>query len=189
MTRFGTFAVAPLAALLLAANSGCFLIKQTYYEARGAVGSVDTVGAAAAEGQFKRYRSVQFEPATTTLDEKLCPRKLLESYDDALVDYRKKMNETFPGGTPELRAASEVQYFQKKTLMGSAICIMRVKLRDSGGQVGDVLVHSESKAFRAGGERALARACARALLRHLGAQVPEEEKEEERDSRNEDKVD
>ena|ERR1051326_8195757 len=113
--------------LLLAPNTGCFLITQSYYEARGAVGAVDVVGSGG-RGLANRFKSVRFDPATTTLDDKLCPPKVLDSFDTAIKDFHKQLGEKYPGGTPELRVVPDVEYFQKKTVLGSAICIMRVKL-------------------------------------------------------------
>jgi len=148
-------------------TTGCFTIaKQAFHEARGAQGDVVPV-TELREGALARYRAIEFLPAKTTLGSKLCPPEVLRAYDYCANQVRAELRRLFPGEEPRLTVASEVLYFQKKGLLGGALMLTRVHLREGDQLLADVVVKAESEAFRAGGEDDLASASLNALRRFL----------------------
>ncbi len=161
MGRLRRAAVVVLAASWLG-TTGCFTIaKQAYHEAVGAKGDVIPI-TGGPEG-LSRYRSVEFKPATTTVNDRLCPPELRRAYDRCTGQSAAKLGATFPGGDPKLTVASEILYFQKKGLLSGAFMLTRVRMSADTDLIIDALLRAESDAFRAGGEDDLARASCEAL--------------------------
>ncbi|TWT42155.1 hypothetical protein RAS1_32850 [Phycisphaerae bacterium RAS1] len=169
--------------LFLLPLSGCFtVIKQAYFEARGAQGKVVVVTDTAST-ELDRCGSIEFEPSTSDVGSKLCPPKLLTDYDLAIADLKQKqLPARFGGGAPAARVTSQIYYFQEKGFFGQAMCIARLKFSGAAGQILDVMIISESKAYRAGGEKDLANACAKALGKFLLGEKYKEEDEKHSDS-------
>ncbi|MCG3128905.1 MAG: hypothetical protein CHACPFDD_03801 [Phycisphaerae bacterium] len=153
----------------LAAGGCTTVIKQAYYEVRGAHGKVNLVNDVEA-ATLLPYVSLKFEPATTTLGEKLCPPVVLEEFDRAGDAASLAVTEELPGGAPGLTVATEVVYFKKKGLFSGAQCLARVKARDAARLVLDAVVEVESRAFRAGDEDDLAEASVKALADYVSKQ-------------------
>jgi len=154
-------------ALLLFPLAGCrLLIKQSIDEFKGAQGDVLLINELPDSGLMK-YSGVEFEPATTTVGDKLAPPRLLRAYDSHAQEQVEELRDVYPGGAPTLRIASEVLYFQKKGLMSAAECMARVRMRDGDTLIVDALVRAESEAFTAAGEDPLAGACIKALAKFL----------------------
>lgn len=169
--------------LLLTPLTGCFsVIKQAYFEARGAQGKVVIINDAAS-ADLDRCGAVEFEPATSDVGAKLCPPKLLSDYDLAMAQLRQKqLPVRFHGNPPSARVSSQIYYFQEKGIFGQAMCIARVKFTGVSGPILDLMIISESKAFRAGGEKDLAKACAKALGKFLLGEKYSDEDEKDADT-------
>lgn len=151
---------------LLAPLTGCStMLRQGFEEWRGARAEVMLIGAGTRP--LTSYRSVQFQPAMTTVGPHICPPSLLAAYDAAARQAAIELRDVFPGGEPGLNVNSELLFFRAKGLMGSAQCLTRVRITSNGQMVTDALVVAESSAFRAGGERALTAATVHALAEHI----------------------
>lgn len=153
--------------LILAAGlvplSGCSrAIKQVYYEFRGAKAKIHPIREVE-PAVFAPYKSLSFEPATTTAGDEICPPSLLREYDLAGRDVVEALADRFPGGPPTLRITSELLFFQKKGIFSVAEVLTRVRMADGDRTVFECLVKSESKALTKSGEDDLSRACAKAL--------------------------
>ena len=162
----------------LPALTGCLsAAAQAYYEIRGAGGEVKPIDAPAAES-LAAFNSVEFAPATSRLPAKFIPSPLIRAYDDACREMGEKLVAHMAGGPPALRVESEIVFFQEKGLLSSALMLDRVRLFDGSRQIGDLLVQTESRSFRAGDEKPLAQASVRALIDYLARLkgVPEEER-------------
>lgn len=154
----------------LAGSTGCTtVIKQAYYEVRGAHGKVNLVNDVKATTLLP-YQSLKFEPASTTLGDKLCPPAVLEEFDRAGSAAALAITEELPGGMPGLTVSTEVLYFKKKGLFSGAQCLARVRARDDRALVLDAVVEVESRAFRAGDEDDLAEASVKALADYVAKQ-------------------
>jgi len=164
--------------------SGCLsAVKHGFYEVRGAKGAIQFVERLV-PGDLERYRSVRFEPATTTIGPKLCPPEVITAYDRAALQWCADMRDRFPGREPALRIATDVVYFQRKGLFGDAQLLARLKFTEAERPVGDALVVVGSKAFREGSGEALAETAIKTIGKYLrDGIVPEEEKEQKRERR------
>lgn len=101
-------------------------------------------------------KSVRFDPVTTTLTERVCPRRLLSEYDQAYADRTRELSEAgFTGGEPALRVSTEVLYFEEKGLLGEAQLLARVKMYEAGRMIGDLLAKTVSESFRDSGVAAM----------------------------------
>jgi hypothetical protein len=130
--------------------TGCFTaVKTAFYEARGAKGEV-LLNEPIEPLAFEEYQGVTLAPVETDLGERLCPPRALDTYNRHARVVEEKLKEVFPGGSPALRVESEILYVRKKGLLGSAQLLMRVQIRDDSRVVTNVLVNTESKAFREG---------------------------------------
>jgi len=183
-SRRAAWAVLPI--LLLVSLSGCTTaLKQAYYEARGAKSKIIPVTDLEQDALLK-YRSVRFEPATTTVGDRICPLELRRSYDRHTTELASELREFYPGGDPGLRVASEILYFQKKGLLSGSQCLTRVQMREGEQLVVDAIVRTESKSFREGGEDALAESNVKALgkfLKNRGLEEKEEDEDKEEKGR------
>jgi hypothetical protein len=164
----------------LAPLTGCFsVVTRGYYEVRGAKGTIEFIERLA-PGDLARYRSVRFEPATTTIGSKLCPSEVRTAYDRSARNLPLQLRERFPGGDPTLDIATEVLFFQKKGLFGDAQLLSRVKFKEQDRLVGDAIVVVGSKAFREGDANALAETAVKTLGKFLEKGVTPEEEEREK---------
>ena len=174
-------ASALLPIVLLAPLSGCTTaLKQAYYEIRGAKSKI-IPAADWNEDALLKYHSVSFEPATTTVGDRICPLKLRHAWDRHAAELASDLREFYTGGDPGLRVASEILYFQKKGLLSGSQCLTRVKMREGEQLVVDAIVRTESKSFREGGEDALAESNVKALGKFLEVRGLEEEEEKHED--------
>lgn len=181
MNRARLAASAALSVALLLALSGCSrAIKQAYYEFRGAKSEIILISDFD-QDPLGPYRSVRFEPVTTTVGDKICPPRLRRYYDQHARELLADLRAFYPGGDPALRIASEILYFQHKGLLSGAECLTRVRMHDDADQrlVLDAIVRTESKSFRAGDESALAESNVKAIGKLLKKRKLEEEEEEE----------
>lgn len=163
-----------LLALFLTPLAGCGVgsaAKQVLYEVRGAKTEVMLISAFQAD-TLTPYKAVSFDQATTTVGTKLCPPKLLSSYNEFAAAAPGELTEVYPGGSPALRVSSEIIYFQPKGLFSGALCLIRVKMRDSsdGHTVVDAMVLTESKSFRASGSNNIAESSVKGLSGFLEKQ-------------------
>jgi len=175
---YGILITAWLAALL--PQLGCTTIaKQALHEVRGAQARVHPINRLS-EGALKRYELIRFEPATTTVGPVLCPRDLLDAYDRYTRALQDELQDQADQAATSLTAHSEILFFQEKGLLGSAMCLTRVRMRNSDELVLDAMVLAESKSFREGDEDDLAKASVKAIGKFLkkyrqpeGAERPE----------------
>ena len=159
--------------------------KQVLYEYCGARAKVHLVNELG-EHELMPYQSVHFESSTSTVTPHICTFSLLRKYDDSCQTMEHDLRDEYPGGEPALRVSSEINYFQRKGLLGSAMCLTRVKMRDGERLVVDAVVLAVSNAFRAGGETALAEASAKAIGKFLKKQKIVEEDEEDEEEKDRD---
>lgn len=163
-----------LTAVLLFPLSGCArAIKQAYYEFRGAQSEIMLISGFA-ENTLTPYRSLHFEPATTTVGNTICPPRLLRCFDQYLAEAAADLRRLYPGGQPGLRITNEVLYSQRKGLLSQAMCLARVRMYDAEDQhlVVDAIILTESKSFRQGGRSDLAASTVKALHQFLRRQQP-----------------
>lgn len=163
---------ATLATLLLFPLAGCSrAITQTYYEMRGAKSDILLISRFEHD-TLRPYQSLRFEPATTTVGDRICPPRLLRYFDEHLAEAARDLHEIYPGGEPSLSISNEVIYSQKKGLLSGSMCLARVKMRDADDRhlVVDAIVLTESKSFREGGRRELAESSVKALHKFLREQ-------------------
>jgi hypothetical protein len=143
--------------------TGCFsVVKQAYYEVRGAQGEVLIITQPDAAA-LARAAELTFSPATTTIGPGLCPSAVLRAYDRSANQLVARLRPRYPGGEPQLAVTSDVQYFQKKGLLSGGLLLARVRMTVAGQPALDALVKSESQSFREGGEDDLADAAVAAL--------------------------
>lgn len=167
-----------MVAALLTPLVGCgTLAKQAYYEARGAQGELFFVRAIGTH-ELARFQSVSFEPLESTLGPELCPADLRAAYDQNAQDFDAQLKQWYPGGEPALNVESEALYFQKKGLLSGAQFLTRVRMKENEQVVADMVVKVESRAFRKGDEKALAKASVQELARFLTEQKKTEDEKE-----------
>lgn len=161
---------ATLLAMLMAcaaAACGCTTAaKQALYELRGARGKLIWVSAPHTE-RLGRVRGLRFEPATTSIGDRLCPPAFRAAFDRRVAERLAALGEIYPGGAPVLRIESDVLYFQKKGLLSEAQALTRVRMHDDIGLLADGIVRVESRSFRAGDEEDLAEETADTIVRFL----------------------
>lgn len=165
-SRVHPISVVGLAAALVPLTGCLTILRQGFQEVRGARAEVLTIDDVPGQ-PLAGYRSLEFEPATTTAGPRICPPELLEAYDRAANDSQRHLRELFPGGGPALRVGSEILYFQKKGLLSAAQCLTRLRVYGEDRLLVDAIVRAESQAFREGDERALAEASWKAVRRFL----------------------
>lgn len=154
-------------ALLLATQTGCFtLIKQAFYEVRGAKSDIRQ-NTTTTRAELQPYEHIEFAPVTTELTDQICPRRLLFHYDEFAANQQPDFYLAFPGDPPALSGHSEILYYAPKGILGAAIMITRFRLYDGEREVGDLVVITESKSFRAGDEDDMARSAAHGLGKYL----------------------
>lgn len=172
-----------LIAATLGPATGCgvsTVAKQAFYELRGAHGTIlfiDELNVA----ELGRYRTIRFEPVHSTLGPVLCPPKLRRAYDRYAHRLALELRDEFPGGEPTLSVASEILYFQRKSLLSGAECLTRVRFTEGGQLVADGIVRVESKSFREGGTSDLAEASVETIGKVLKERVLPEKERDERD--------
>jgi hypothetical protein len=156
--------------ILLAAGlgplSGCFVAQQALREVRGAQARVLPIQESG-PATMGRFRGIEVLPATTSAGPQICPPELLRAYDRLANQLPRRLQREFPGGPPTLTIESEILYFQGKGLLSGAFMLTRVRMRAEDRLTTDVMVKSESAAFTAGGEEALAGASVEALEKFL----------------------
>ena len=161
----------------LTLSAGCTTAaKRAYYEIRGAKGEIRLIDDLTRE-EFAGYQSLRFEPATTTIGPKLCPRTLRQAYDHYAHRLVDDLREDFPGGEPALAISTDVLYFQKKGLLGAAQLLCRVRFRENDRVVGDALVNVASKGFREGAADDLAETAVETIGKFLGKRSPPDEED------------
>jgi len=156
-------ALSLIVGMLLIAQTGCVTAAKTaYYEIRGAKVKVVPARTDVPRTQitdiFAPYQSFSFQPATTTLGSHLCPPKVISAYNEAAraLPSDPEVMAEFPGGGSTLTISSDIEFFESKGLLGSALMFTRVHFRDGGRDVLDALVITKSSSFREGGRTALA---------------------------------
>ena len=155
---------------------GCStLAKQAFYEARGADAEVEPITLPPAESLQGRFGQVRFRPARVDLGP-LAPG-LAAAYERAARETERRLN----GGGETAEIDSELLYFQEKGLMGSALLLVRARVWSGGRALGDAIIKAESKAFRAGGEDSLSKACTREIADYLLGEADEDEKSDDSD--------
>ncbi len=149
------------------ATCGCATAaKQALYELRGARGKLIWISAPQTE-RLGRVRGLRFEPATTSIGDRLCPPAFRTAFDRRVAEQLAALREIYPGGAPVLRIEPDVLYFQKKGLLSEAQALTRVRMRDDVGLLADGIVRVESRSFRAGDEEDLAEETADTIVRFL----------------------
>ena len=167
------------ALLLVLPLVGCTTAaKQAFYEVRGAEAKV-LLARALDEDALLAYQAVHFEQPTSPFAPRICTPSLLRKYNDSCRDLQPELIGEYPGGEPALRISSEILFFQEKGLLGSAMCLTRVQMRDQDRLVVDSIVLAESESFREGGETAMAQASAKAIGKFLKKCKALEEDEDE----------
>jgi len=154
---------------LLLPLAGCSTaIKQVYYEVRGAKSDIMLISQFQSD-TLAAYQSLRFEPATTTVGDRICPPRLLHHYDEQLADASRELRDAYPGGDPALRITTELLYFQNKGLLSGALLLARSRMYDATDDrlVVDALILTESKSFREGSRGDLAESSVKALRRFL----------------------
>lgn len=142
-------------------------LKSAYYEFKGA-GADLKLNQAADDRTLAQYDAVEFDPAQTTLGDKLVSRALLAAYDRAARQAVEKLrDEGFGGATRPVRVATEFIYCQEKGLLSAGLAIARVKVTGESQLLLDAIIKAESQAFTRGGEDDLAEASVRALQKYL----------------------
>jgi hypothetical protein len=183
LRRSGILALAVVGLSLgLTGCSPFSMAERAYYEVRGAQGDVICISRLA-DDALARFQSVRFEPATATVGRQLAPPALLSAWNAAGREEEETLRAAYSGGAPALRVSSEILYFQRKGLMSGGECLARVRMYDGDQMAADVMVRSESKAFRAGGERDLANAAVKAIGQFLSRQKHAEAPPEDRADR------
>lgn len=164
--------------VILLAASGCSTIaKQTFYEMRGAEGKV-IPNAPLGPTELAPYNGLQFEPVTTRLSTRIVPRPVLTAYDRQARLVSAAFASEY-GGTPSLRAETEILFMQEKGILSQAQLLTWVQLFDGSQLKLDAVVKTESKSFRAGGEDDLAEAACRALTDLIADHKKEVERQQE----------
>ena len=165
-----------LLTFVAATQIGCFrAATQLVYEVQGAKADI-IAHQSVPNAQFADYNSVTFLPASTSMGAGLRPGSITAQYNTALDKQREALAETFPGGSRELTVSSDIKYVQGKGLLGTAMMLTRVYIRDGGVTKADVLVRAERKSLRAGDRSALAEASAKALAGYLmGKEQPKQQ--------------
>lgn len=159
-----------LAALVIAPQFGCStLAKQAFYEARGADAEVEPISLPAADTLRGRFGQVRFRAARCDLG------PLAPALPGAFERAARRTEQRLNGGGETAEIDSELLYYQEKGLMGSALLLARITVTSGGRALGDAIVKAESKAFRAGGEDSLARACTEEIADYLLGERKDEE--------------
>lgn len=148
----------------LATQSGCVtLARQAISEVRGAQGDVLPIGSTFAAPQSGSIRAA---PATSSVGPPIVPASLLRQWD-LIAEEILVTPGAGASAAGELLIETDFLYFSEKGLLDQAMCLARVRMMRDGKPVGDVMLLAESKSFRAGDDRALARAAAEALRKYL----------------------
>ena len=168
-----------VAFVLLAGNAlwmtGCATAaKQALHEVLGARGEVLLV-TEVSETALAEVQSLRFAPVATTLGHKLCPSAVIHAYDKYATRLGEELKDEYPGGSPALMIDGEILYFREKGILGSAQCLTRVKMHTDDRLVVDALVNAQSKSFREGGAKDLAKASVEALGKFLKEQEESQE--------------
>jgi hypothetical protein len=165
--------------LVLSCATGCStLVKQAYYEVRGAEAELLWVQQPP-PGTFAGAGKVTFAPVTTTVGPLIAPG-LMAAYDAAARQTELVLTSQYAGGGAPLRIETDVIYFQRKGLLSGALFLARLRLDLDGAAAGDALLKVESKAYSAGDEEALAQAALKVVreyfqrLRPVPAGTPNE---------------
>ncbi len=153
-------------ALSLLPLTGCFTVmRQALSEVRGAQADVVVISGGA-EGAARSY-VLRLEPTTTTVGPPIVPTGIVGEYERlARAGFAAATKDQPEGGTV-LSVAGDVMYFSRKGLLGTALALTRVRMRQDSQLVADVLLRAESSSFREGDEKALAEASVKALVRYL----------------------
>ena len=187
MTTRASLLTSLLALVLCPGLAGCTTVaKQAFQEFRGARSKVLLTHNLAPDALLG-YQTVRFASATTTIGDELCPPELRRQYDRFVAELALTLRDEYPGGQPTLLVSPEILYFQEKGLLSGAECLARVRMKDDTSQklVVDAIVRTESKAFRAGGERALAESSVKAVGEFLACRgIKEKDKDEDEDENN-----
>lgn len=142
---------------------GCMrAARQGLSEVMGADGKLWIVTSLPAD--TNAHAGVRFERVITTLPERYVPPAFLSELDAAYA----RLPGATAGGAANLRVASEVQYYRKKSLTDEAVVHTRVRVHRGGSQVGDALIIVTSNSFRASDPEDLAKETAKAVSRLLG---------------------
>ena len=164
--------------LTLLGSTGCTtVLKQAYYEVRGAQGELRFIDQPM-PSEIRQCNSVNIEPATTDLGPVMCPPELQEAYVDAAHAALTAEDTLWPGGEPAMTVSGRIVYFQKKGILSASQLITRIKFETGGREVGDALLVVESKSFRKGDEKAIAEAGVQTLMKYLNSvRFPEAEEQ------------
>lgn len=150
----------------LCTGTGCStILKQGFYEARGAQGQVLPMQDLSFADQ-NSFGEVRFAPATTTASDRIISRELLSAYDRLAPRAVEDVQAAYETDGPPLTVECELIYFQNKGMLSPALLLARVRFLSGERLVQDSLVKVESQAFRAGDEESLARATLDAIVAH-----------------------
>ncbi len=152
--------------LSLLPTTGCFTVmRQAISEVRGAKADVLVISGGA-EGAAHTHL-VRLESTTTTVGPPIVPAGLVGSYTHRAEELFATLADVQPESGPTLSVASDVLYFSERGLLGTALALTRVRMRQESQLLADVLVRAESSSFREGDEKAVAEASVKALIKYL----------------------
>ncbi len=160
---------AALLVLILAALplAGCTTaLKQAYHEVRGADSEIHTNNVVIGRPLADCGR-VDFKPAYTDLSGRLCPPTLISAYDRMAGEAERELETVYAGDGPTLNVETEVLFFERKGILGTAQFLSRVRMVSEGVLLIDAWVDTRSKSFRAGAEDDLAESTVKELAQFL----------------------
>lgn len=161
MPRLPLAAAGLLSVLLLTTLPGCTTVaKQAFFEVRGASGKLHLNQDELAPLAFAEYNGVRFTSATTRYNNDIVDRDVLDEINTAAAELVETLadDDIYPGGSPELVVDSDVIFFERKGLLGSAQLLTHVRIHGGGQVLVDALINTRSKSFRAGDADAMAEA-------------------------------
>lgn len=166
-------------ATLLVINTGCLTtLKHAYYEVQGAQAEEEVIESAGSAA-LATYKGVEFLPSESRVPAAIVPATVRAEFDRQAKDAAAKLAPEYPGGAPRLAVDTEIFYFQRTGIMSAGMLLMRARFRDQNRVIVDLLVKSESKSFRAGGEEDLVAAGLEAIIEYLKKQKPPAETKRE----------
>lgn len=179
-------------AVALLPLTGCMtLVKQAYYEIKGAQAKI-VLNEDMTDRTLLNYKGVKFEPLKRAVGERIVPQTFVTAFDHATAETLADLKEEYPGGEPTLTVKTEVSYFQRKGFLSSALSLTRMHVLAGERLVVDAMVLAETKAFREGdGDEALAEATVKAISKMLATRKnPEtyDEKDEKEQKEREKKA-
>lgn len=169
------------AAFLLLPLVGCStVVKQAFYEVRGAQGEfVSQRGARPAS--LDSYQTVKFRPARSDIAGRLIPNYLVTSFNAAATEIEGEL----PTGTA-VEIETNILFYEGKGLLDAAFFLAHVKFYGGGALLDEGMVKVTSKSFRRGDGEDVARKAAETIANHAlgregGLFGDDDDEEEDRD--------